>query len=317
MPRILLVKTSSLGDVVHNLPVASDIVSAIPDAKIDWAVEESFSAIPRLHPSIQRVMPVALRRWRRRWWQRETWRELDAFFSELRLNHYDAVVDTQGLLKSALIARAAKGPRYGLDWRTSREPLFMFYDHTFHVPRTGQAVERNRTLAAQALRYTHPHEVRYGIQAPAAQMAWIGASAYVVLIHSTSARGKLWPEARWIEIGNALHRSGLVSVLPWGNEAERERSARLRRAIRDAIIPPRLDVQQIASVLAQTYAVIGVDTGLTHLAGALGVPTLGIYTGTDPRLTGLYGCARAANLGGVAQAPSSERVLSELERLHT
>src|SRR5688500_9903662 len=147
MPRVLLVKTSSLGDVVHNLPVVSDIAAAIPGAEIDWVVEDTFAAVPKLHPDVRRVLPVSLRGWRRRWWQRETWREIACFGRALRRERYDAVLDTQGLLKSALVTRAAHGTRYGLDWRSSREPLFAFYDRTLSIPRAQPAIERNRQLA--------------------------------------------------------------------------------------------------------------------------------------------------------------------------
>src|SRR5688500_15357975 len=131
MRQILLVKTSSLGDVVHNFPVASDIAAMLPNAAIDWVVEESFAALPRLHRSIRRVVRLAVRRWRQSWWRADTRCEVREFASALRSVRYDAVIDTQGLLKSAVVARAAHGTRYGLDWASSREPLAGFYDRTF------------------------------------------------------------------------------------------------------------------------------------------------------------------------------------------
>src|SRR5690349_14684218 len=148
MPRILLVKTSSLGDVVHNLPVATDIRAALPRAEIDWVVEEAFSAIPWLHPAVARVIPIAIRRWRSRFLDRAVRGEIGAFTRELKREAYDAVIDTQGLLKSALVAWTARGIRHGLDFASSREPLFFFYDRTYSVPWTMHAVERNRVLAA-------------------------------------------------------------------------------------------------------------------------------------------------------------------------
>src|SRR5215207_9889416 len=116
MRHILLVKTSSLGDVVHNFPVVSDIAAALPGARIDWVVEESFAGLPPLHPAVTRVVSIAVRRWRQAWWKRHTRREISAFVDALRAVRYDAIVDTQGLLKSAIVARAARGVRYGLDW---------------------------------------------------------------------------------------------------------------------------------------------------------------------------------------------------------
>lgn len=315
MQRILLVKTSSLGDIVHNLPVVSDIVCAHPDALIDWVVEERFAEIPALHPAVRRVIPVAVRRWRRAWLSRTTRRELCLFLRELRTERYDVVIDTQGLLKSALIARAARGHRYGLDWSSSREPLALFYDQTSRVPRAQPAVERNRALAAFALGYSPSPAVRYGITATSRDHPWLKSSKYAVLVHATSAKNKLWPEDHWIALGTALTARGITSVLPWGSASEHERSARLAQAIRGSVVPPQLELDDMAGMLARAACVIGVDTGLTHLAGALDVETIGLYTTTDPALTGLYGCVRAINLGGIKRTPSVNEVLLEMERL--
>ncbi len=317
MPRILLVKTSSLGDVVHNLPVASDIRAAVAGAEIHWVVEEAFTAIPEMHPAVSSVVPVALRRWRKSWLTRATRREIAAFLQQLRATRYDAVIDTQGLLKSALIARAALGSRYGLDWQASREPLRLFYDKTFTVPRDRHAVERNRSLAAQALGYALPGPPQYAISAPQAHHAWLAATHYATLIHATSGAEKLWPEERWIALGAALAEQGIRAVLPWGTEEERRRSERLAQRIPGALTPPRLDLRDIASVLARSRCAIGVDTGLTHFAGALGVPTVGIYMATDPAATGLHACARALNVGGAHAAPGADEVVQALRKLQS
>ena len=309
MTRILIVKTSSLGDVVHNLPTISDIARAVPDAQIDWIVEDSFSAIPALHKHVARVIPVTLRRWRAGWWRREVRNEVDAFRRELRETAYDAVVDTQGLLKSALVTWSARGRRCGLDWKSSREPLSFLYDETYRVSWDISAVERNRSLAAQALRYTPNGQVAYGIAAPEMEVSWLTRDRYVVLIHATSARSKLWREAHWIELGKQLTSRGLTCVLPWGSPQEHARSVRLSRAIGGSIVPPAWSLTELASIFVRAKYAIGVDTGLTHLAGALGVPTIGIYTATDPAQTGLYGCARAVNVGARRRPPAPDEVL--------
>ena len=315
MLRILLVKTSSLGDVVHNLPVASDVAAAFPGAEIDWVVEESFSALPALHASVDRVISVALRRWRARLTHSSTWREIRAFSRELRVSRYDAVIDTQGLFKSAIIARAADGRRFGLGWRASREPLFPFYDRTIDVPRALHAVERNRSLAAQALGYAPPHRVDYAIRAPESTRSWFDGVPYAVLMHATSARAKLWPEEHWIELGTALAEEGLCCVLPWGSDEERVRSERLSASIPRALTPPRMTLAQVVSLLGGARCGIGVDTGLTHLCGALGVPTVGLYVSTDPAATGLHGCPRAINVGRNGFSPASDDVLQALRQL--
>lgn len=315
MPRILLVKTSSLGDVVHNLPVASDIHAAVDGAEIDWVVEEAYAPIARLHGGVRRVIPASVRRWRRGFWRRDVWDEVRAFAAELRTTRYDAVIDTQGLLKSALITRASVGMRYGLDWRASREPLFMFYDRTLHVPHDRHAVERNRSVAAQALDYTLDGHIDYGIAARPRPLTWLPSGAYAVLVHASSADAKLWPESRWIVVANALASRAMHVVLPWGDIGERERSERLAAALPRAIVPPRLSVHDWSAVLAGAACVVGVDTGLTHLAAALGCPTVGIYVATDPARTGLYRCARAVNVGQPGESPGAEAVMSAVERM--
>jgi len=315
MKKILLVKTSSMGDVVHNLPVASDICSRLPGAEIDWVVEEPLAVLPRLHAAVRQIIPVAIRRWRKTLWQRETRDEIRHFLRVLRESRYDAVIDTQGLLKSALIARAAQGMRYGLDWSSAREPLGLLYDRTFSVPWTLHAVERNRLLAAQALGYALPATVDYGIRAATAEFSWLPAARYAVLLHATSAGRKLWQEANWMEIGRHFMKQGVVCVLPWGSAAERGRSESLASAIPGAIVPPLLQLNDAAALLAGARAVIGLDTGLSHLAAALGTPTVGIYCATDPGATGIYACPRAVNLGGTGKPPAVGEVVSALERL--
>jgi len=315
MPRILLVKTSSLGDVVHNLPVVSDLQRAFVGVIIDWVAEESFAAIPHLHPGVNAVIPVAVRRWRRTFFESATRAEIRDFLSQLQAQTYDAVVDTQGLFKSALITRAARGTRYGLDWHSSREPLRWFYDQTFRVPWTQHAVERNRSLAAQALGYAPDSKLEYGICAPARRFDWLHTEHYAVLLHATSAGRKLWPESHWVLLCKYLIEKDIFCVLPWGNEDERARSERLHAQTPEAIVPPRLSLDEAASLLAGARAAAGVDTGLTHLAAALGTPTVGIYCATDPAATGIHGCARAVNLGGVNAVPSVADVCAALDRL--
>jgi heptosyltransferase-1 len=321
--RILLVKTSSLGDVVHNLPVASDIRARYPNAQIDWAVEEGFADIPRLHPAVNAVIPVTLRRWRREIFSGRTWAALAELRTRLRAGAYDEVIDTQGLFKSALVTWVAPGRRSGLDLRSSREPLRPFYSRTYTIPWGQHAVERNRQLAAKALGYALEPRVDYGIrppQQPTASAAWATSLApgeYAVLLHATSARAKLWPEHQWVKLGDHLRHRGLRCVLPWGTPAEQARSESIANLLRDAIVPPRLAIRDAAWLLGHARVVFGVDTGLSHLAAALGTPTVGIYCATDPAATGLYGAARARNVGTIGHSPAvgdviaAERALPE------
>ena len=313
MRRILLVKTSSLGDVVHNLPVVTDLRAQFPDVEIDWAVERSLSAIPKMHPAVSQVVPVEPRRWRRSLASRATWDEIGQIRDQFRTRGYDAVIDTQGLVKSALIARLAPGRRYGLDWRSSREPLRPLYNQTFAVPWTSHAVERNRSLAAQALQYGIDTPADYGLAV--GQAADTQSDLYAVLLHSTSAMEKLWPERQWVKLGDYLRHNGLRSVLIWGSDEERERSERIAKLIKDAQVAPRLTLTDAAELLRKSAAVFGVDSGLSHLAVALGTPTVGIYCATDPAATGLYGGIRIANVGSKGGPPSVSQVIAAWREL--
>jgi heptosyltransferase-1 len=300
--------------VLHNLPVVTDIRKYLPDARIDWVVEENFAALPALHSAVQRVIPVAMRRWRKSWWGSRS--EIRSVCRELRDRHYDLALDTQGLLKSALITHCTHTERCGYAWDSAREPLAsQFYDRTFSVAKDQHAVERNRQLAAAALGYTAAGTPDYGIRTPDVALPWLPNNPYVVLLHATSRDDKLWDEQNWIALGKHLHRSGLFVVLPWGNEPERTRAERLRAAIPGAICTPRLNLNEAAALLGKARAVVGVDTGLSHLAAALDVPTIGIFTATDPGLTGLYAGARAVNLGGKFAPPSVDAVIVKLTEL--
>jgi heptosyltransferase I len=301
MTRILFVKTSSLGDVVHNCPAVSDAARALPGAAIDWVVEAPFAGVAAMHPAVRRVIPVAVRRWRSELWKPSVWSELAQWRRGLRAERYDAVIDTQSLLKSALISSAALGRRHGMDRASARESLAAaFYDVPHAVPRDLHAVERNRRLTAAALGF-ELSALEYGLRIPGAER-----SGYVVLLTMTSRADKLWPEERWIELGRGLRAP---TALPWGSDAERERARRIATAIGGTVLPRR-NLSEIARLFAAARCVVGLDTGLTHLAAALGVPTVGIYCGSDPALTGLYGAARARNVGGPGRAPGAEEVLA-------
>lgn len=312
--RILIVKTSSLGDVIHNLPVVSDIHQHFPEAIIDWCVEESFATIPRLHPGVNQVITVALRRWKKNLLSRATWQEVKAFRQNIARNTYDLVIDTQGLLKSALIARQARGIKCGYDANSAREPIAArFYDRCYAVSKTAHAVTRNRLLAAAAFGYAADPEMNFGIAAPSTVTSWLTAKRYVVLLTATSRDDKLWPEAHWLALASQLKEQGLTAVFPGGSQPERERAARLAAALPGAIAAPALGLPELASLLVRASAVVGVDTGLSHLAVALNVPTVALYTATDPALTGVFGSGYVRNLGGKAQIPSVQSVLDALQ----
>jgi len=252
------------------------------------------------------VIPVRLREWRRHWWRASAWRELAAFRADLRSSPYDAVVDTQSLLKSALIASWAQGERHGMDRASAREPLAsLLYGRRHSVPRGMHAVERNRLLAAAALGYELDLPLDYGLTAIDGEPP----APYAVLLTMTSRADKLWPEENWIALGRNL---GMRAILPWGSEAERARAGRIAAALPEAEVPPRMTLPQLARLFGRAQRVVGVDTGLTHLAAALGARTVGIYCGSDPKLVGIYGAARATNVGALGRTPTVADVLQAL-----
>jgi len=311
-PRVLFVKLSSLGDVVHNFPAVTDLVRALPGAQVAWAVEEAYAGLVRLHPAVAEALPIGLRRWRRQWLRPSAWLEMRAVRRTLGAQPWDYVVDTQGLVKSATVARWARGPRFGADRASARERVAArSYDVALRVPRAMHAVERNRLLVAQVFGYDCSSPADYGLRRPGLPPAWAPAGPYVVLLHAASHERKRWPEARWIELGHHLAAQGVSAVLPGGTPDERAAAARMAAAIPGAVAAPAMDLVDAAALLAHARAVCGVDTGLTHLAAALDVPTVGLYVATRPELTGLH-AARAVNLQDGAGGPAVETVTRAL-----
>jgi heptosyltransferase-1 len=288
--RVLLIKTSSLGDVIHTLPALTDAARAVPGIEFDWVVEEGFAEIPSWHPAINAIIPVAIRRWRKSIWQ--TWRsgEWKRFKQRLRDTPYDLVIDAQGLLKSAWLTRYSRSPVVGLDRDSAREPLASrFYKQGYAVPRGQHAVERVRQLFAQALGYEVPQTTGdYGLQRSRLVDA-ADAAPFVLFLHGTTWATKHWPELYWRQLAERLIAQGLQVRLPWGNVVERERAERIAEGLEQAQVLPKLNLAGVAKVLAQAQACVAVDTGLGHLAAAFDVPTLSLYGPTNPGLSGAYG----------------------------
>lgn len=317
--KILIVKTSSLGDVIHCLPVINDIHAAYPNAQIDWVVEESFADIPRLHLAINTVYTVALRRWRKQLLRIKTWAEIKQFKQLIAQEKYDAVIDAQGLLKSALITRLANGVKHGYDKQSIREAIASnFYDNTYAISYQQHAVTRNRTLAAFSLGYVAPTNAPdYGIQATLDLNA-IPSKPFVIALHGTSRDSKLWPTEHWINLGKALKNQQLNVLLPWSNPAELARAEQIASMLENAIVLPKLNIAELASIISQARAAVGVDTGLSHLAAALNIPTIAIYTDTNPELTGVMGShAPIVNVGNIGEIPSVDSVLTHLSKIQT
>lgn len=307
MDTILFVKTSSLGDVVHAMPAVTDTRRRWPQARIAWLVEEAFAPLVRLHPGVDEVLTVATRRWRSRLVSPATWQEIAATRRQLKARAFDRIVDAQGLMRSAWLARMSRGELHGYDAKSIREPLAArFYDVRHEVARDLHAVARNRWLAALALGGDAAAPLDYGLPRPAPVA---GRAPYAVLLHGTSRVAKEWRESDWIGLGQGLSRQGLEVVLPWGTEAERIRAERVAKAIKSSRVLPRRPLDETAATLAGATLVAGVDTGLLHLAAAYRVPLIGIFTASDPGLTGPVGAGPIAILGGVGQYPGFARAI--------
>jgi heptosyltransferase-1 len=304
---VLVVRPSSLGDVVHALALVTDVVRARPGLAIDWVAEPAFAELPAMSPHVRSVIPFALRSWRRAPFARTTLEEMGAFRRELRARRYDAILDLQEQVKGGVVARIARGVRHGFDRASIREPVATWlHDVSHRVPRALHFATRCRMLAAAALGYTLDGPPRWTI-VPPKQGAQAPQGDYVVALHATSRTDKLWPEDRWRALIEGFARAGLATLLPWGNEEERMRSGRLAKDIEDTVIPPRQSLRNLSALLAGAKLAVGVDTGLTHLAAVLRTPTIALFTETDPAGAGVaIAGEHARDLGGRGKIPTLE-----------
>lgn len=288
--RVLLVKTSSLGDVIHALPALTDAARAIPGITFDWVVEEGFAEIPTWHPAVGKVIPVAIRRWRKNLWETIKSGDWRRFKQRLRAEKYDLVIDAQGLLKSAWLTRYVKAPVAGLDKHSAREPLAShFYQRRLAVARGQHAVERLRQLFALALGYDLPKGLGdYGLDVDKL-VELPRKKPFVLFLHGTTWDTKHWPEVYWRDLAIRMGNLGVEVRLPWGNPAEKARAERIANGLNNTVVLPKLNLAGVAKVLASASACVAVDTGLGHLAAALDVPTISLFGPTNPGLTGAYG----------------------------
>lgn len=297
MKRVLIVKTSSMGDVLHTLPALTDAINAYPEIRFDWAVEEGFAQIPSWHQAVDTVIPVAIRRWRKNWFSAPIRAERTQFRRTIQAHHYDAVIDAQGLLKSAfLVTRYAKGTKHGYSRQSAREPLAsFFYDIRHDVSKKMHAVERIRQLFALSLNYPiPPSQGDYGIASHFLALPAFDERPYLVFLHATTRDEKHWPESYWRELIALLADSGLRIKLPWGAEHEYQRAMRLAADFDYVDVLPKMSLADVAQVIAGARSVVSVDTGLSHLTAALDKPNITLFGPTDPGLIGGYGKAQTA-----------------------
>ena len=312
MTRVLLVRMSSLGDIIHTFPAATDMQRHVPDLVLDWVVEGEYVELARMHPAVQEVIAFSLRRWRRAMGKAETWRELGAARRALAAHPYDAIIETQGLMKSAWVAKQARGPIHGFGPRTAREPIVArLYTHRYEFAPSDHKILRYRTVAARALGYTFDPPIDYGLVAPP-RPAFAPAGPYVVMFHSTARAAKLWDEAAWIALAQHVNARGRTCVLPWGSDEERQRSERIAGAVPQALVAPRMSITEAGGLIGGADAVVGVDTGLMHLAAALKVPVVGVFCDSEPADAHPVGLGPSAYRGGVGRPPAAAAVIDAL-----
>ncbi|MEM9621833.1 MAG: lipopolysaccharide heptosyltransferase I [Pseudomonadota bacterium] len=282
--QVLIVKTSSLGDVVHALPAAAE--ASAHGYVLDWVVEEAFADLPRLLPGVRHVIPVAWRRWRRQ--LRASAGEMKTFRDQIQAVDYDLVLDSQGLLKSAAIALCARGPRAGYSHTSAREPWAAFaYQQRHRILRGQHAIDRQRQLFAAALGYPLAAQPVW-VASQTAPVAEQATTDQILLMHGTTWATKHWPEPMWIALAQMIRQQGYRPCVTWGDETERARAQNIATAS-GAEVLDKMPIQQLVQVLLQSRLVIGVDSGLVHLSAGLGIPTLALYGPTDARLTGARG----------------------------
>jgi len=292
--RVLIVKVSSLGDVIHTLPAVTDAQRARKDIQFDWVVEENFAEVPSWHPAVENVIPMALRRWRRNIFKTYMNHEFRAFKRALQGVHYDLVIDAQGLIKSGFISRLSKGLTIGLSNRTIREPMAtLFYNKVYSVPWTEHAVDRVRQLFSRALQYEYdPDEIDYGIDVnriDASSSIGEKADKQVVFLHGTTWQTKHWPEDYWRHLAHISTQAGYKVLLPWGTPEEKLRAESIAQDNERVEVLGKQTLSGLANYIQQSDGVIAVDTGLGHLAAALNKPTVSLYGPTNPGLSGTFG----------------------------
>jgi len=313
MSDILFIKTSSLGDVIHHMPAVTEAKRHNPDARIAWVVEENYAPLAALHPDVAEVIPVAVRRWRRRLYAWSAWSGIRSFIANLRSRRYDKVIDTQGLMRSAVMARLAHGERHGYNAESVRERVAAwFYNVQHEVPRSEHAIARNRALTGLALGYVPEGAPDFGLDR--AMLSGVTRTPYGIFLHATAQRVKEWPEENWLALARALE-TDVNLLLPFGSPAEKARADRLAEQLENTRVPIGRAIDDMARMIAGASFVVGVDTGILHLAAALGVPLVGIFCGSEPALTGPMGPGPIEVVGGKGVTPSVEEVLAAVARV--
>jgi heptosyltransferase-1 len=309
--RVLLVKTSSMGDLIHTLPAISDAQKAVDRITFDWVADKPFAEIPSWHTAVDNIIETNWKQWRKHWWHYLKNGELKRFYRQLTTRHYDYVLDAQLSTKSAAITRLAKGDKHGADRRSTREPLAAkAYSHRHRVIYEQHAITRIRKLFAQALAYDYQaSQPDYGIDSARLQTLPIQLPRhYVVFVHNASWSTKSWPLHYWRALAHWVIEQHYDIVLPWGNNDEYQQAKAIADINPDSIcILPKLNLSQQGTVLVRAQAAVSCDTGLAHLAAALAVPNITLYGPTNPMLIGTQGRNQTHLQAELACAPCYQR----------
>lgn len=294
--RVLIVKMSALGDILHTFPAISDALKARPDLTFDWVCEEPFADIARLHPGVRHVIPHGRLRWKKQRLSRQTLAEQWAFYRTLRRGQYDAVIDAQGRIKSARVAWLSGAPVFGLDQHSATDSeTRYFYRQGFAAARDINAIDRLRQLFAACLGYEVSGAADFGIQADRLADCPSEWKGQLMFFHGTTWDSKHWPEHQWLELLQLAREAGKGVLLPWGNANEQARAERLVAAAGWGTVLPKMKLWDLSGVIARSAGAVGVDTGLMHVAAGMGIPTVSIFGSTSVALTGAMG-ARVRNL---------------------
>lgn len=287
--NILIVKVSSMGDIIHTLPALTDAGKAFPEIKFDWVVEENFAEIPKWHYLVDQAIPVAIRRWRKSLPLMLKNKEWQNFYKALTAKQYDFVIDAQGLIKSAVITRLARGIRCGYDKNSARESLASFsYQQKFFVPKDLHAITRIRQLFSKALNYTMPDtEPEYGMNLDFSQSLPTSENN-LIFFHGTTSDSKCWPESNWVALAKFAAQKNYTVQLAWSNEQEYKRVNNIADRCDNVKILPKSTITELAQIIKRAKGVVAVDTGLGHLTAALQIPMVSLYGPTDPKIIGSY-----------------------------
>lgn len=320
--KILVVRLSSLGDILHLFPAISDLRRQFPDAEIHWLIEPAFAEIASWHSAVDKVITVPLRSYKKKW------SKVPALLLDLRrqlhAEKYDLILDAQGLLKSALLASMAGTEIHGFHADSAREPLAArFYRKTALIPAGLHVIDKNRQLIAKLFGANINLPADFGLDnfcrdqmtKPLPEIIQtLNGKKYFVLLHGTTWNSKYWPESSWVELVSLLTKQGLNCLVPWGNEEERQRAQRLQLAGGElAHVLPRLPLSELMLVLLHAQAFVSVESGIGHIAAVLNIPGIMLHGPTDPDYSGIPDKSCLHLTSGLNCAPCFKRDCPRLE----